>query len=48
MVAVVQAGAMGVPHDVQPLVGRLAVAVQQPHAIDEDFGAAAGNAGPRR
>ena len=41
-----QAGAMRVAHDVEPFVGRrLAVAVQQlAHAIDEDLGAAAGNA----
>ena len=41
-----QAGAMGVAHDVEPFVGRrLAVAVQQPaDAVDEDLGAAAGNA----
>ena len=41
-----QAGAMRVAHDVEPLVGgRLAVAVQQlAHAIDENLGAAAGNA----
>ena len=41
-----QPGAMRVAHDVEPFVGRrLAVAVQQlAHAIDEDLGAAAGNA----
>ena len=41
-----QAGAMRVAHHVEPLVGgRLAVAVQQlAHAIDENLGAAAGNA----
>ena len=41
-----QAGAVRVAHHVEPLVGRrLAVAVQQlAHAIDEDLGAAAGNA----
>ena len=37
---------MRVTHDVEPFVGRrLAVAVQQPaHAIDQNLGAAAGNA----
>ena len=41
-----QAGAMRVPHDVEPFVGRrLAVAVQPlADAVDENFGAAAGNA----
>ena len=41
-----QAGAVRVAHDVEPFVGgRLAVAVQQlADAIDEDLGAAAGNA----
>ena len=41
-----QPGAMRVAHDVEPFVGRrLAVAVQQlAHAIDQDLGAAAGNA----
>ena len=41
-----QPGAVRVAHHVEPLVGRrLAVAVQQlAHAVDEDLGAAAGNA----
>ncbi len=41
-----QSRAVGMTHHVEPFVsGRLAVAVQQPaHAIDEDLGAAAGNA----
>ena len=41
-----QAGAVRVAHDVEPLVGgRLAVAVQQlAHAVDENLGAAAGDA----
>ena len=41
-----QARAVRVAHDVEPLVGgRLAVAVQQlAHAVDEDLGAAAGDA----
>ena len=41
-----QPGAVGVAHDVEPLVGGgLAVAVEQlAHAVDQDLGAAAGNA----
>ena len=41
-----QPGAVRVAHDVEPLIGgRLAVAVQQaPHAVDQNLGAAAGNA----
>ena len=47
IVAVVRSPrAVRMTHHVEPLVGRrLAVAVQQPaHAIDENLGAAAGNA----